>query len=326
MSHLTVEQRYTIECMLKQGRNKSEISVMLEVSQSTVTREIQRNRDGRDRTYKYKLAQRKSEERKKCKPKEARFTSSIKARAEELIRQEYSPEQIVGRCKRDGEEMVSHERLYQHIWADKKAGGDLHSHLRHQGRRYRKRGALKDSRGIIANRVGIDKRPEEVEKRQHFGDLEGDTIIGKNHQGAIITINDRSTGMLKMKKVKAREAVQVEGAIIDLMKEWSTFGIRTMTVDNGKEFANHQGISEKTGVDIYFAKPYHSWQRGSNENLNGLVRQYIPKKTDFSQITDEEIEYIENKINNRPRKRYDYDSPIERMEKLLFNEKIAFVT
>jgi len=145
--------------------------------------------------------------------------------------------------------------------------------------------------------------------------LEGDTIIGKDHKGAIVTIND----MLKMKKVNTREAAEVEQAIIELLEDWSPFNIRTMTVDNGKEFANHQSITQKTGVDIYFAKPYHSWQRGSNENLNGLIRQYIPKKTDFSLISDEYICYVENKINNRPRKRYGYHSPLEKMEKLLFN-------
>jgi len=149
--------------------------------------------------------------------------------------------------------------------------------------------------------------------------LEGDTIIGKDHKGAIVTINDRSTGMLKMKKVNTREAAEVEQVIIELLEDWSPFDIRTMTVDNGKEFANHQSITQQTGVDIYFAKPYHSWQRGSNENLNGLIRQYIPKKTDFSLISDEYICYVENKINNRPRKRYGYHSPLEKMEKLLFN-------
>ncbi len=319
MSHLTVEQRYVIESLLVQNLKKNEIALIIGVSKSTVTREIQRNSDERSHIYRYKLAQSKSEKRKQEKPKKTYFTNSMRIRVRELIEKEYSPEQITGFCRRHNEEMVSHERIYQYVWADKKARGTLFTYLRCKGRRYRKRGAYKDSRGIILNRIDIDKRPKDVEKRETFGDLEGDTIIGKDHKGAIVTINDRSTGMLKMKKVNTREAAEVEQVIIELLEDWSPFDIRTMTVDNGKEFANHQSITQQTGVDIYFAKPYHSWQRGSNENLNGLIRQYIPKKTDFSLISDEYICYVENKINNRPRKRYGYHSPLEKMEKLLFN-------
>lgn len=201
----------------------------------------------------------------------------MKIRVRELIEKEYSPEQITGFCRRHNEEMVSHERIYQYVWADKKARGTLFTYLRCKGRRYRKRGTYKDSRGLFSIGLILTKGLRML-KKETFGDLEGDTIIGKDHKGAIVTINDRSTGMLKMKKVNTREAAEVEQVIIELLEDWSPFDIRTMTVDNGKEFANHQSITQQTGVDIYFAKPYHSWQRGSNENLNGLIRQYIPKK------------------------------------------------
>jgi IS30 family transposase len=286
-----------------QNKKKSEIALTIGVSKSTVTRETQRNSDERSHIYPYKLAQSKSEKRKQEKPKKTFFSNSMKIRVRELIEKEYSPEQITGFCRRHNKDMVSHERIYQYILADKKIKGTLFTFLRCKGRRYRKRGAYKDPRGIIINRIDIDKWPKDVEKREVFGGLEADTIVGKDHKRAIVTINDRSTGMLKMKKVNTREAAEVEQAIIELLEDWSPFNIRTMTVDNGKEFANHQSITKKTEVDIYFAKPYHSWQRGSNENLNGLIRQYIPKKTDFSLISDEYICYVENKIKNRPRKR-----------------------
>lgn len=326
MKQLTVEQRYTIECLLAQNQSKTKIAQTIGVSKATISREVKRNGDQRSGIYKSDLAQRKCQARHQEKPKQIRFTEQIKVRTEELLRQDFSPEQVVGYCLNNQQATVSHETIYQYIWQDKKAGGNLHQHLRHQGRKYRKRGAYKDSRGIITNRVDIDQRPEIVTQKKRFGDLEVDTIIGKNHQGAIVTLNDRATGMLKMKKVETREANVVEKAIVNLIEDWKPFGLHTMTADNGKEFANHQTISETTGVDIFFAKPYHSWQRGANENLNGLVRQYLPKKTDFSSISDEHVQAIENKINERPRKRYNYRSPIEQMEQLLFTNPVAFIT
>jgi IS30 family transposase len=217
------------------------------------------------------------------------------------------------------------ELIYQHIWDDKKASGTLYTHLRRQGRSYRKRGASIDNRGIIKNRISIEQRPLEVEKRNRFGDLEVDLIIGKNHEQAIVTINDRASGMLKMKKTPSKEAKVVRETITELLEDWVPY-IFTITSDNGKEFAEHQRVAEKLYLDYYFAHPYHSWERGSNENLNGLIRQYIPKKTDFKTLSNQYIKDIETKLNNRPRKRFNFESPIFEMEKLLFNQKVAFVT
>lgn len=326
MGHLTKEQRYTIGVLLERGESKSEIAEAIGKDRSVVHREIERNKDGRSGKYSANLAERKYRKRIKEKPRHRRFTEEIKARVNELLKDEFSPEQITGRCSKDGEKMVSHESIYQYVWADKRANGTLHTHLRRKGRRYRKRGAAKDSRGIIKNRISIEKRPKSVEEKNRFGDLEGDLIIGHNHKQAIVTLNDRSSGMLKMKKVKSKEASEVEKALTELASEWLPFDLRTLTLDNGKEFANHQTFSEDTGIDVYFAHPYHSWERGSNENLNGLVRQYFPKKMDFSGITEQQIKQVENKLNNRPRKRYNFDSPIERMDNLLFNQNVAFVT
>ncbi|MCP4486716.1 MAG: IS30 family transposase [Gammaproteobacteria bacterium] len=170
--------------------------------------------------------------------------------------------------------------------------------------------------------MSIDQRPSIVENRSRFGDLEADLIIGKNHNQAIVTINDRVSGMLKMKKISAKEANLVATTINEMLDDWIPFTY-TITSDNGKEFADHKRIAETLQIDYYFAHPYHSWERGSNENLNGLIRQYFPKKTDFTQITDMEIENIQNKLNNRPRKRFNYQTPIFVMNQLLFSDDIS---
>ena len=199
MSHLTLAQRYTISCMFKENYSQSDIAKAIGKHKSVVCREIKRNCDKRNGSYNHDLAQRKYEKRNKGKPKKIRFTDDKKRLIDKLLKDKYSPEQISGHCKREGVDMVSHERIYQYVWQDKKQGGKLYVHLRTRGKRYRKRGNMKDSRGIIKDRVCISNRPQIVEEKQRFGDLEIDTIIGKNHKGAIVTINDRATGLLKMK-------------------------------------------------------------------------------------------------------------------------------
>ncbi|SMN12576.1 Mobile element protein [uncultured Candidatus Thioglobus sp.] len=325
MTHLTTAQRYTISCLLKQGKNQSEIAKSISKHKSVVCREISRNKDLRSGVYRDDLANRKHANRQKKKRKHVRFTPEIQVRVETLLIQDYSPEQIVGESRKRGVACVSHERIYQYVWKDKKAHGHLYTHLRRKGRKYRKRGCSKDSRGIIIGRVSIEQRPAHVEKRSRFGDLEVDLIIGKEHKQAIVTINDRASGMLKMKKVPSKNASVVSETIIEMLEDWNPF-IHTITSDNGKEFAQHQRVSQTMNIDYYFAHPYHSWERGSNENLNGLIRQYLPKKIDFSQLTDQRIEQIQNRLNNRPRKRLKYESPIFVMNQLLFNPKVAFTT
>ncbi len=325
MAHITQSQRYTICCMLNQGYKQVAIALAIGKDKTVISKEIKRNSDKRNGVYQYKLAQKKYLKRQKEKPKRKRFTKEIQNDIELLLRDDYSPEQVVGTLKKQEKETVSIERVYQHIWEDKKHQGDLYSHLRRQGKRYRKRGSSKDSRGIIKNRVSIEKRPVVVEKKERFGDLEVDLIIGKNHNQAILTINDRASGMLKMKKIPSKQASVVTEAITGLLEDWKPY-LYTITADNGKEFAGHQEVAENLNVDYFFAHPYHSWERGSNENLNGLIRQYFTKGSDFTNITDQRIKLIETKLNNRPRKRYNYENPIFVMEQLLFNQKVAFVT
>ena len=318
MSQITEEQRYTISKMQKGGYKQSEISKTIGKDKSVVSREIKRNKDQRSGVYGHELAERKCRERHRKKPKNIDFTQEIQERAEELLKKKYSPKQIKGYCDDNALEMVSHETLYKHLWKDKKQGGELYKDLRNQGRKYRKRGADKDKRGIIKNRVSIDLRPGIVDKRSRFGDLEVDLILGKDNKGAILTINDRASGYLKMIKVSSKDSRIVAKAINGLLEDWIPY-LHTITADNGKEFAGHQDVAEFLSIDYYFAHPYHSWERGSNENLNGLIRQYIPKKTDFNTITDQYIETVQQELNNRPRERFNFKNPNFVMNQLLFN-------
>lgn len=326
MGHLTEEQRYIIQVLKQQNYTQSYIATQINKDKSVVCRELQRNSDQRNGEYKAKLATKKCADRHQKKNKKIRFTSTIKGYVETKIKEDLSPEQIYGRAKLEGIPCVSHERIYQYIWSDKTDKGELYKHLRTQGKRYRKRGASKDKRGKIVGRIGIECREVVVEEKQRFGDLELDLIIGKDHKGALATINDRATGVLKMAKSTSKEASEIEKIVVESLQPWKPF-LHTITSDNGKEFAHHQNISKELGVDYYFARPYHSWERGANENLNGLVRQYFPKGYDFSLISDERVQEVEDILNNRPRKRFGYLTPNEvYLQKLNLNQKVAFIT
>jgi len=326
MAQLTLEQRYRIEFSLLAKMTYSQIGDYIGKDKSVVSREISRNSDARNDKYKAELAHRKAKERHATKKKKKYFTPEIEAHVRDYITQDYSPEQIKGRAVLEDIPCVSHERIYQFIWDDKKTGGKLYEHLRNRGKRYRKRGHSKDNRGLIVGRVDIDQRPDIVDKKDRIGDFEIDLIIGKDHKQAILTLNDRVTGILVMGKVPSKEAFQIEKKTLELLEDWKPM-VHTITSDNGKEFANHANIAEQLDLDFYFAKPYHSWQRGANENLNGLVRQYFPKKTDFTTITNFQIQTVQNILNNRPRKRLGYKTPNEFFaQKLNLDANVAFIT
>lgn len=326
MSQITLEQRYEIASLLRAGNSIANISISLGFHKTTIYREIKRNKDLRSGHYKGSLADRKCRDRHINKPKKIYLTATVINHIEQFIKADYSPEQVTGICRKQQLDCVSHETIYKYIWKLKKSkGSTLDQHLRRRGRRYRKRGAANAGRGFIKNRIGIDKRPEIVNLKTRFGDLEADTIIGKDHKGAIVTLNDRASGVLKMKRTTTREAQEISDTINTLLEDWIPY-IITITSDNGKEFALHELVCETSQIEFFFADPYCSWQRGANENLNGLIRQSFPKKSDFSQITDQQISDVENKLNNRPRKRFNFDTPLEKMEQLLFNQKVAFIS
>ena len=228
---MTLEQRYQISDLHGTGHSQGKIADQLGVHKSTVSRELSRNRDGRSGAYRPELAQRKREERQKAKPKKKRFTAAIKEYVKGKLENDFSPEQIVGEAKRQGVDCVCAERIYQHVWADKKSGGRLYRHLRTKGKKYAKRGGLKGKRGQIKDRVDIDQRPQIVEQKQRVGDVEMDLVIGKNHKGALLTINDRATGMLKMGYVESKEAAVVQAKAVELLAEWKPL-LHTVTTDN----------------------------------------------------------------------------------------------
>ena len=320
--HLSPAQRYTISVLLQgdEPMSLAKIAEKIGVNKSTVCRELKRNSDKRGKgKYNPDLAQRKAERRIKDRRHVITFDEDMKRYARRLlIYMEYSPEQIAGRCKLCNIPMASHETLYQWIWEEKRKGNrELSKHLRRQGRRYAKRGATNGNRGIIKDRIGIEQRPQIVDDKSRFGDLEIDTMIGKNHKGAIMTINDRCTRIVVIRKLEGKEAGPLADAAIKALSPYKQ-QIHTITADNGKEFAKHKEIAESLDIQFYFARPYHSWERGANENTNGLIRQYIPKGTDFSELTEEQIREVEWKLNNRPRKTLGYMTPLE-YYKNLFN-------
>jgi len=230
------------------------------------------------------------------------------------LQEEHSPEQIAERMKLDSRwhgPTVSHERIYQHIWLDKTLGGTLYKKLRIGGtKQRRKRRNSRDMRGTIKNRVGIEKRAEIVERKIRIGDWEGDTVVGKNHQGALVTLVERKSKLTLIGKVDRYTADTVEQTIISLM-EMLPRRSYTLTVDNGKEFASHESVAEKLRIKVYFADPYSAWQRGLNENTNGLIRQYVPKGSDVRILTDKQVKQIMDRLNNRPRKSLGFLTPNE---------------
>jgi len=309
---LTEEDRIEIYAMKQAGKKQNEIALRLAVHPSTISRELARNTGMKN--YRPKQAQQKALHRRATARKAVKMTPEVIEYIESRLRQEHAPEQISERMKLDIKwhgQSVSHERIYQHIWHDKANGGLLYKHLRIAGtKKKRKRRNSRDRRGMIKNRVGIEARPAIVERKIRIGDWEGDTVVGKNHKGALVTLVDRKSKLTLIGRVDRYTAEAVEETIIALM-EWLPRRHYTLTVDNGKEFSNHGNVASKLQIKVYFADPYSAWQRGLNENTNGLIRQYVPKGSDILTITNEQIEHIMDRLNNRPRKSLGFFTPNE---------------
>lgn len=309
---LTSEQRYTISVLLSKGLKKKEIAEAIGVSNSTITRELQRNSSKRG-VYKWEIAQKQAEKRSKRTPGNRAISKAIWSSVKHyLVDKQWSPEQISGYLAKDGIK-ISHETIYAWIRADKRNRGTLYKHLRHRLKHRKK--YVGAGRSCIINRKSIHERPAEADGKR-FGDLEMDTIVGPNNQQAIVTLVDRNTNMLFMKKLKyGKDAKNLALTVIEMLKPIKK-KLKTITTDNGKEFSAHEIISEALGVDVFFTDPYSSWQKGAIENANGLIRQYIPKKVSFNDYDDKDIKDIEEKINRRPRKKLGFETPIERFSKI----------
>lgn len=302
-THLTQEERYPIYVLKKAGHMQSEIATLLSRATSTISRELSRNRG--ERGYRPQQAHKKAANRRAVNAR--RVDAASWAFAERKLQAQWSPEQISGCLDAAGRPGISHETVYQRVYADKQAGGMLWRHLRCQKAR-QKRYGLFDRRGTIPNRISIEERPAIVETRQRLGDWEADTLIGKNHRQAIVSLTERKSGLALIHKVERKTAQAVGEAITRLLKPHQR-KVFTLTSDNGKEFARHEAIAAALRADFYFAHPYSSWERGTNENTNGLIRQYFPKKRDFTTITQEEINTVMERLNNRSRKRLGYQTP-----------------
>lgn len=304
--HLVREQRYAIGLMLKEKKSKKEIAAAIGCSESTVYREIKRNSGKRG--YSYSIAQEQTDYRKERLPGNRAIKEEVWKKVRMLlVEEQWSPEQISGVLARDGIR-ISHETIYRMIRRDKESGGEIYKHCRHK-LKHRKRPVGKCAN--IPNRRSIHERPAAADGTR-FGDWEMDTIVGPNNEGAIVTLTERSVNFMMMKKLPfGKDSEKLADAVVELLFPYM-HSILSITTDNGSEFAAHESISRRLGnVPVFFADPYSSWQKGSIENINKLVRQYIPKGIDFKLVSDDYIKEVQYKINRRPRKKLDFLTPKE---------------
>lgn len=323
-THLTEEERYHIYDLKREGFNQVQIAIEIGRSASTISRELRRNageRGWRPRQAGLKAMERLCE-RGSNNVRKINQDSWLYAK-KKLVEEQWSPEQIAGRIGMEGLEPISHETLYQCILLDKKSGGNLYTHLRSRKKRKKRYGSIRAARGCIPNRVDIEQRPAIVEGRKRTGDWEGDTIIGSHDGGAVIaSMVERKSRFTVLAKTENKTTRAVIEGINQHMLPFAEL-VLTITLDNGKEFSSHETMAAMLNTKVYFAKPYQSWQRGLNENTNGLVRQYFPKKIPFDNITNSDLQHVANKLNNRPRKCLGFRTPFEVFNKACEKKGIA---
>jgi IS30 family transposase len=301
---LTEGERNQVYALKKSGLTQCAIAEQICVNKSTISRELKRNTGLRG--YRPKQAHRLACARQSQIPR-IRILDAIWTGIEKMIREDWSPEQINGHLKDNDQPSVSPEWIYHYIYADKRSGGDLHTHLRCQKQRRKRYGSI-ERRGQIKNRVSIEKRPEIVDLRNRVGDWEADTVIGKQGHSVLVTLVERKTRFTVATKAANKTARAVTNAICDYLKPYRD-RVLTLTYDNGREFAYHEEIARELTAEGFFAHPYHSWERGLNENTNGLIRQYVPKGKDIDDLSDEDVAEIIEKINMRPRKCLGFKTP-----------------
>jgi len=305
-TQLAREQRYQIYALMKAGHNQRQIAAVIACHKSTISRELRRNQGWKG--YRPKQAAELARGRRfKCHP--PRIRSQTWELVELLLRQQWSPEQIAGRLKLEQQPSISHEWIYRYIGADKQRGGMLYRHLRSQ-KKQRKRYGGYARQGQIPNRTSIEQRPAIVARKERLGDWEADMIVGARHKGVLLSCTERKSKLTLLRKLETKTAREVKRACVQLLFPCAD-QVHTITVDNGKEFTDHKDIAAGLQAKIYFAHPYASWERGLNENTNGLVRQYFPKKHDFTKITPAEVLWVTARLNNRPRKTLGFRTPNE---------------
>ncbi len=305
-TQLTPEQRYQIQAFLKTQQPQTQLAAVLGVHPSTISRELRRNR-GR-RGYRAQQAQGLAQARQVAK-RQPRLAPVIWQQVDTLLRQTWSPEQICGRFQQEQGETINHEWIDQHIYEDKRTGGDLYRSLRCQRKR-RKRYGTYSRRGRIANQVSIDERPAVVTALERIGDWEGDTVIGKGHEGVLVTVVERTSKYTVREGVSHTTSAAVHQAVTRGLPPYKA-QVHTITYDNGLEFSEHAGMAKDLEAQICFAHPYASWERGLNANTNGLIRTCFPKDQDLRGVTDEQPTTVMETLNHRPRKTLGYRTPHE---------------
>jgi IS30 family transposase len=324
---LSLEQRYQIEALVKVGMKQKYIATYLKVHPSTISRELRRNTAARGQTakvYTARIASKRTEHRHKEKRKFTVFDEAMKQHIQKRMETDgWSPELI---SAVDNEVKISHEWIYQWIWKCKHSNKrkdstykNLYMYLKH-GKRKRKRGNYNDSRGLLPNRISIENRPLIVAKRERPGDIEVDLMMGKDHKGAILVMTDRATLQTRLTKLKSKESTEVRKGIMTTLKS-TIYKVHTLTFDNDKAFACHLDIATKMNLKAFFTRPYTSQDKGTVENRIGVLRRFLPKKTNLTFVTSKMIKQIENKLNNRPIRKFNYLTP----NQVLLN-KIALIT
>jgi IS30 family transposase len=307
---ITSEERYTIAVLRREHLSLAQIAKRIGRHRSTISREIRRNAARHDGGYRAHGAIERTRARRSISRRNQHFTKQDFALVERKLREDWSPEQIAGRLRDSGQLSISHETIYIHVWRDKEAGGGLYRHLRQATKLRRKRHNSYDSRGRLAGKRHISERPPHIEKRGSVGHWEIDTVVGKGAPDCVTTLVERKTGYALIGKLADRSMLATSQRTKTLIRR-APDQFKTITADNGTEFHDYESIERATGVKFYFATPYHSWERGSNENFNGLLRQYLPKRTSQAGIAQRDLDRIAKKLNTRPRKRLGYRTPEE---------------
>jgi IS30 family transposase len=305
---LSHEERYRISAEIRAGRSIRDVARQLGRAPSTISRELRRNVTPNDGWYRPDKAQRFSTARRRRCRRGPRYCRGQLAVVERLLRRRWSPRQVCGTLRAEGTAVPSHETIYRHIRRDKRAGGQLHTFTRIMSKKGRKRYRSPSTRGLMPGKRHISERPAQVEDRTEIGHWEGDTVMGKDMRHCLLTLVERQSGFAIIKKLKTRSKAEVTRAALQAIGAHAAY-FKTITFDNGTEFHDFGLLEQHFPVACYFATPYHSWERGCNENLNGLIRQYLPKGKCLSRTTQAHCDYIANELNTRPRERHGFKTP-----------------
>ncbi len=310
---LTSGERYTISTLKRQGLTINEIADEVGRHRSTVYRELSRNtcNDGR---YRVSKAESRTRGRRSRSRRNQQFSNDDFKIVNKYLRMKWSPDQIANTLRDEGILDISHETIYKHIWLNLCNGGNLYTHLRQSQKKRRKRYNAYDSRGLLAGKRHIDQRPQVATNRERIGDWEIDLVMGRSDKDCILTLVERKSGLTKIYKLKNKTKKETNKKLLKLINSLDT-EIKTITADNGTEFHGYKEIEKKTGVKFYFCTPFHSWERGTNENTNGLIRQYLPKGESMASLTQRKCNKIAHELNTRPRKRHGYKTPLSVYEK-----------